>query len=143
MILLDQSPLEAVSASTADGSIRELVDDAWHNDVALEMWIDVTTEPVAIRLAGVLDVSTGANLFNVIADCLDQGQRDFNLDTGELRMEATGWQVMERIRRQIDGAGGHLYWDHHAPACERRDGIAAVPACDECEHGRTVDTTAA
>ena len=45
------------------------------------MWIDVTSEPVAIRLAGVLDESTGANLLSVVKDCVAQGRLDFDLDT--------------------------------------------------------------
>ncbi len=117
MILLDESPLEATNGSgPAVGAIRELVDGAWRNDVALEMWIDVTSEPVAIRLAGVLDASTGENLFNVVADCVAQGQRDFHFDTSALRMDGTGWHVMERIRQQIHGAGGRMHWERDAPA---------------------------
>ncbi len=115
MILLDESLLEAASGSgSAVGSVHEPFDGAWRNDVALEMWIDVTSEPVAIRLAGVLDESTGANLFNVVADCVDQGQRNFDLDTSALRMDRAGRQVMERIRRQIHGAGGRMHWDRDA-----------------------------
>jgi len=117
VILLDESTLEAASGSGPEvGSIRELVDGAWRNDVALEMWIDVTSEPVAIRLAGVLDESTGANLLKVVADCVAQGQKDFHLDTSALHICGTGWQVMERIRRQIHGAGGRMHWDRDAPA---------------------------
>ena len=117
MILLDESTLEAASGSGPEvGSIRELVDGAWRNDVALEMWIDVTSEPVAIRLAGVLDESTGANLLNVVADCVAEGQKDFHLDTSALRICRKGWQVMERIRRQIHGSGGRMDWDRDAPA---------------------------
>ena len=117
MIVLDESTLEAASGSGPEvGSIRELVDGAWRNDVALEMWIDVTSEPVAIRLAGVLDESTGANLLNVVADCVAAGQKDFDLDTSALHICGKGCQVMERIRRQIHGAGGRMRWDRDAPA---------------------------
>jgi len=117
VILLDESTLEAASGSGPEvGSIRELVDGAWRNDVALEMWIDVTSEPVAIRLAGVLEESTGANLLNVVADCVAEGQKDFHFDTSALHICVTGWQVMERIRRQIHGAGGRMHWDRDAPA---------------------------
>ncbi len=117
MILLDESTLEAAGGSGPEvGSIRELVDGAWRSDVALEMWIDVTSEPVAIRLAGVLDESTGANLLNVVGDCVAEGQKDFHFDTSALHICGTGWQVMERIRRQIHRAGGRMHWDRDAPA---------------------------
>ncbi|MGD0746449.1 MAG: hypothetical protein ABSB68_01395 [Acidimicrobiales bacterium] len=117
MILLDELPSGASSGSSpAVGSIRELVDGAWRNDVALEMWIDVTSEPIAIRLAGTLDESTGANLFDVIADCVARGGRDFHLDTSALRMDSAGWPVMERIRQRVHGAGGRVRWDRDASA---------------------------
>ena len=70
VILVDETPAEAGGGSVnwAVGELRLEVDRAWRNDVALEMWIDATSDPVAIRLAGVLDESTGANLLGV-----DQG----------------------------------------------------------------------
>jgi len=117
VILLDESRLESAGVSElAAGSIRELVDGAWRNDVALEMWIDLTSQPVVIRLAGVLDESTGTNLFDVVADLVAQGQRDFHLDTRALRLDGAGWRVMERIRRRIHGAGGRMHWDRDTPA---------------------------
>jgi hypothetical protein len=115
VILLDES-----RTGLADGSvlaavpIRELAEGAWREDVALEMWIDVTSHPVDIRLAGVLDDSTGTNLFNVVAECVAQGQRDFHLDTSALRLDGAGWQVVERIRRHVHGAGGRVHWDREA-----------------------------
>ena len=70
MILVDETAVaDGRRNRFVDSAIRELrleVDRAWRNDVALEMWIDVTSEPVAIRLEGVLDESTGANLLGVV-----------------------------------------------------------------------------
>lgn len=117
MILLDESPSGPPNGSgPAVGSMRELADGAWRNDVALEMWIDVTSEPIAIRLAGALDESTGANLLDVVVDCVAQGRRDFHLDTSALHMDSAGWQVMERIRQKVHGAGGRLHWDRSVSA---------------------------
>jgi hypothetical protein len=107
VILLDES-----RTGLADGSvlaavpIRELAEGAWREDV--------TSHPVDIRLAGVLDDSTGTNLFNVVAECVAQGQRDFHLDTSALRLDGAGWQVVERIRRHVHGAGGRVHWDREA-----------------------------
>ena len=83
---------------------------AWHDDVALEMWIDVTTVPVAIRLEGVLDASTGANLLDVVNDCMSDGRWDFFIDTSSLRIARSGWAVMHRLRAQVRAAGGSLRW---------------------------------
>ena len=90
-------------------SIRE-VEPAWRNDVALEMWIDVTSSLVAIRLEGVLDGSTGANLIDVVRECMAEGKRNFELDTRSLRIAQSGWAVMNRMREQVHVAGGHLRW---------------------------------
>jgi len=111
VILLDETQSQAEDGTGHD-PIRDLrlaVDRAWRDDVALEMWIDVSSEPVAIRLAGVLDESTGANLLSVVRDCVDQGRLEFDLDTSALRVDRSGWQVIERMRQQIVGSGGHLH----------------------------------
>ena len=84
---------------------------AWRNDVALEIWIDVTVVPVAIRLEGVLDESTGANLVDVVSDCMSAGRWDFFLDTSSLQIARSGWAVMHRLREQVRDAGGRLHWD--------------------------------
>jgi hypothetical protein len=113
VILVDETPSETGggtgSVNWAIGESRLEVDRAWRNDVALEMWIDATSDPVAIRLAGVLDESTGANLLSVVEDCVAQGQLDFDFDTSALRVEGSGWQVIERIRAQIHESGGRMY----------------------------------
>jgi hypothetical protein len=98
------------SSPHVEPSIRE-AERAWRNDVALEMWIDVKTVPVAIRLEGVLDESTGANLMDVVSDCMSEGRWDFFLDTSSLRIVRSGWAVMHRLREQVRDAGGHLHWD--------------------------------
>ena len=114
MILVDETQSET-GGGTGHDPIRDLrleVDRAWRDDVALEMWIDVTSNPVSIRLAGVLDESTGANLLSVVRDCVAQGRVDFDLDTSALRVDGSGWQVIDRLRRQIHDFGGQM---HGAP----------------------------
>ncbi len=85
--------------------------DAWGMDVALEMWIDASTRPVSIRLAGVLDASTGANLVGVVEECIEQGMREFALDPTELCVEVSGWQIVEQVGRHVRLAGGNLHLD--------------------------------
>jgi hypothetical protein len=84
------------------------IDRAWHDDVALEMWVDVTKLPVVVRLAGVLDASTGANLLDVVGDCMAQGQLDFVFDMSALCVDGSGWPLVDRIRVTVEGAGGRL-----------------------------------
>ena len=101
-------------APRAESSARDLrldVERAWRDDVALEMWVDVTSDTVVIRLEGLLDGSTGANLAEVVRGCQAEGKRDFVLDTGALRMDRSGWAVINRMREQIHAAGGRLHWD--------------------------------
>ncbi len=84
------------------------IDSVWRDDVALEMWIDVTKLPVVVRLAGLLDASTGANLLDVVRDCMDQGQMDFDLDISALFVDGSGWPLVDRLRAAVHGAGGRL-----------------------------------
>lgn len=91
-------------------SIRD-VEGAWRSDVALEMWIDVTSDPVVIRLEGVLDDSTGANLVGVVRDCMAEGRWNFDLDTSSLRIARSGWAVVNHLREQVQAAGGQLRCD--------------------------------
>lgn len=101
------------SAKPSPSLVRSIceVQPAWRNDVALEMWIDVTSNAVAIRLEGVLDDSTGANLVDVVGECVAEGKRDFVLDISSLRIARSGWAVLNRIRERVHAAGGHLRWD--------------------------------
>ena len=114
MILIEETYEPGGGSAAVDGPIlalRHEVDRAWRNDVALEMWIDVTSDPVGIRLAGVLDESTGSNLLKIVADCMAEGRLAFALDTSALLIDDSGWRVVGRIREQIERAGGKLHWD--------------------------------
>lgn len=94
---------------TADVGLA--ADRAWREDVALEMWVDVTSGAVVIRLEGVLDASTGANLADVVRGCQAEGRGDVVLDTTALRMDRTGRALIEGLREQVEAAGGRLRWD--------------------------------
>ncbi len=83
-------------------------DRAWRDDVALEMWIDESSTPVAVRLAGTLDESTGANLDRVFDECLAEGKFRFDLDARAVRITRSGRVVMERIQRRIAARGGQV-----------------------------------
>ena len=94
-----------------DLEFRHEGDRAWQYDVALEMWIDATARPVSIRLAGVLDTSTGANLVHVVEDCLGQGMREFALDTTGLCIDGSGWEIVAQVSDYVRHAGGSLRLD--------------------------------
>jgi len=119
VILVDETPSETGGGPGPAHTILEErleVDTAWRRDVALEMWIDVTTDPVGIRLAGVLDESTGANLLSVVEDCVADGRLDFDLDTSALRVDGSGRRVIDAIRAQVVRGGGRLRGDRGVPA---------------------------
>jgi hypothetical protein len=99
----DTDPLVRIAGCAADR--------AWRDDVALELWIDAAWTPVAIRLEGVLDETTGVTLLRVVGDLLAEGRLDFTLDTRALRITSLGTAVMTGVGRQIRGSGGHLQWD--------------------------------
>ena len=73
------------------------------------MWIDMSSEPVAIRLAGVLNEATGANLLGVVTDCVAQGRLDLDLDISALRVDGSGWPVIDRMRQLLVDSGGHMH----------------------------------
>ena len=54
-------------------------DIAWKMDPALEIWVDVETVPVNIRLAGEVDSTTGRTLHSVIKGLLREGYVDFDM----------------------------------------------------------------
>ena len=106
---------ESAGGSSSRGApstdARLAVDRSWHDDVALEIWVDVTADAVVIRLEGVLDASTGANLTEVVRGCQAEGRWDFDLDTGALRIDRTGWPLIDRLREQVHACGGRLHVD--------------------------------
>ena len=86
-------------------------DTAWKMDPALEIWVDVNTIPVNIRLAGVLDGQTGKNVYWVVEGLLQEGYVDFAMKVDELDPpDAAGLSTLMDIQRLVSGAGGSLRW---------------------------------
>ena len=85
---------------------------AWRNDVALEVWVDGGGPSIGLRLSGTLDQDTATNLAQLVEELIDEGGRDFSLDTHALRVTGAGGQVaLAEVRRLIQRAGGRLFWD--------------------------------
>jgi hypothetical protein len=91
-------------------------DFGWRRDVALEMWVDVKGDVVIVRLQGVLDHATGANLVQVIGDCMSDGDRDLVLNSDGLRVAPSGWEVLRSLHGQVHQAGRRM-----------RSALAATP----------------
>ena len=85
-----------------------LPEELWRQDVALELWVDVTSDPVMIQLEGELDRSTGSNLAGVIMDCMADGYLDFMLDTRTLSTDPPGSELLEELAVLIRRGGGRL-----------------------------------
>jgi hypothetical protein len=114
--------LDAVSTSDSWLPVEpvHLLDVAWKMDPVLELWVNVETMPVTIRLAGVLDDLTGASVLHVVQELLDEGYRDFIMQVDDLERIASDISAsLEGIARVVNGAGGTLSWSswpgrHHA-----------------------------
>lgn len=128
------SAVTGSDAPTVLGS-RLATDGVWREDVALEMWVNSTSDIVAIRLEGALDGATGFNLTEVVRDCQADGACDFTFQTGALRMERSGWSVMKRLREQIRAAGGQLRWDSSIRAAHGGETSRPRPRRTHCERG--------
>jgi len=86
-------------------------DLAWKMDPVLELWIDVETVPVTIRLAGVLDELTGTSVVHVVEQLLDEGYRDFFMQIEDLKPIPAGMSTALRgMERVVRRAGGALRW---------------------------------
>jgi len=82
---------------------------AWHDDVALELWVDMARLPVLIRLTGTLDEATGPSLLSVVGDLLHQGVRRIELRTDGLNaVEPGGPAALRAAERMADRFGGRL-----------------------------------
>jgi len=81
----------------------------WRGDVALELWVEVDVVPVRIRLAGRLDATTAANLHEVVAELLADGNREIELWTDGLRVvDASAVGALADIERRVRLDGGTL-----------------------------------
>lgn len=100
-------------------------DVEWKMEPALELWVDVDTTPVKIRLAGVLDDQTGKNVYSVVKELLQEGYVDFAMQVDELEPpDAAGFASLVGIQRLVKNAGGFLRWSRWS---EVREQPLAVP----------------
>lgn len=80
---------------------------AWRRDVALELWVDVERSPVLVRLVGTLDAATSRSLVSVVANLIDGGHRDFDLDTDGLHaVDPGGSSALVAVEGMVERSGG-------------------------------------
>jgi hypothetical protein len=85
---------------------------AWKRDVALEISVDVDRVPATVRLAGMLDGETAANLMALFAELIGEGFVDFELQTSALCVpDECGLSVLNGLQRLIRGSDGNFVWD--------------------------------
>lgn len=81
----------------------------WSSDVVFEMWIDADQEPIGLRLAGTLDVTTEDNLLSVVGELIAQGARNFRLQSSELELaDFGGLEALIALERLVSCSGGQL-----------------------------------
>ena len=86
-------------------------DVVWKMEPALELWVNVESKPVTVRLAGVLDGETGRNVYSVVKGLLQEGYMDFAMQVDELdQPDAEGRSSLVGIQRLVENAGGCLKW---------------------------------
>jgi anti-anti-sigma regulatory factor len=99
-------------------------DVAWKMEPALEIWVDVETVPVNIRLTGALDGRTGRNVHSVVEQLLQEGYLDFVMEVDELDPPgAAGFSSLVGIQRLVKSVGGSLKWSLWAECGEQRQGL--------------------
>lgn len=116
MILSEHTSVEHGPCTPDDRRIGEGIpghrleaECGWRRDVVLEIWVDIKAEVVTVRLEGVLDHATGANLVQVIGDCMSDGGRDLALNTDGLQVDPSGWEVLDSLRGQVRRAGRRMH----------------------------------
>jgi len=83
-----------------EGSMRLVSDD--YMDPLLEIWVDYSRSPVAIRLAGVLDGTTRSAFLSVMDDVIFEGTNTLVIDAGAVEIgDASGAQALALV------IGGH------------------------------------
>lgn len=83
----------------------------WKMDPVLELWIDVETSPVTVRLAGVLDRRTCRNVEKVIEELLEEGYRHLQMLIDELDVpDAAGLFALVNIERLVRRSEGEMTW---------------------------------
>jgi len=81
-------------------------------DPRLEIWIDYSRSPVAVRLAGVLDRTTRAAFLSLIDELILEGVQTFVMNTGAVEVaDALGAEALVLCQRRAREAGRTLMWD--------------------------------
>jgi hypothetical protein len=77
----------------------------------LELWIDTSTTPVNVRLAGALDDRTGQSVRSIVEGLLSEGFRHFAMQVDGLPLPApAGFSCLVGIQRLVKSAGGSMNW---------------------------------
>ena len=91
-------------------SVRFVSDDKM--DPILEVWIDYSRSPVAVRLDGVLDGTTRSAFLSVMSDLMLEGVHTVVIDAGALEIvDALGAEALALCRARLREAGRVLIWD--------------------------------
>lgn len=94
-------------------------DVAWKMEPALEMWIDVDSRPVTLRLAGVLDGQTGRSVFSVVEGLLHEGYVRFAILVDIDPLGPAGFSSLADIQHLVERADGSLSWSRWAEGREQ------------------------
>jgi hypothetical protein len=90
---------------------REYPGLAWKMDPVLELWVNVETTPVTVRLAGILDELTCVSVVPIIEDLLAEGHREFAMQIEEVKpLCASGYASLVRIVLLVTRARGSVSW---------------------------------
>lgn len=93
-----------------EGSMRFVSDDDM--DPPLEIWVDYSRSPVAIRLTGVLDRTTRSAFLSVMDDLIFEGIDTFVIDAGAVEIgDASGAEALALCHRRAPDASRMLIWD--------------------------------
>jgi hypothetical protein len=78
----------------------------------LEIWVDYSRTPVAIRLAGVLDGTTRSAFLSAMDDVIFEGTDTLVIDAGAVEIgDASGAQALALCHRRARDASRTLIWD--------------------------------
>jgi hypothetical protein len=81
-------------------------------DPILEVWIDYSRSPVAVRLDGVLDGSTRSAFLSVMSDLMLEGVHTVVIDAGAVEIvDALGAEALALCHARLREAGRVLNWD--------------------------------
>ncbi len=83
----------------------------WQGNVALEMWIDAEQDPVRVRLIGILNQTTWANLVSTLKGLIADGCRNFEFETAVHMSELDRANLLAELNGIVQESGARLKWD--------------------------------